>query len=59
MNQNETYKDRYIRKSDRIELRLDPAMLNQLYKISYNTGISKSELVRSGIRKIFAEYLNN
>jgi len=45
-------------KSDFITVRVDKSMAGILLILSIRSGISKSELIREGIRKLFMDYPN-
>lgn len=46
----QAYKNRREQKDKRIEIRLDNSLLRKISKIRDQTGVSISEIVRTGIR---------
>lgn len=59
MNKESGYKQKYEKKTDRIEVRLDESMLTKLQEIRRITGISVSESVREAIRRLIKDVDNN
>lgn len=53
------YKTRFEQKNQRIDLRMDESMIQQLKGIRRNTGISVSELIRESVRRLLQEYDEN
>lgn len=56
MDLTDGYKIRYEKKKSIVYVRMDESMLSQLKMIGKRHGISISELVRQGIRKVFSDY---
>jgi len=50
------YKKKRESKTDLITIRMDKSMVTILNEIGSRTGISKSELIREGVRKVFDTY---
>lgn len=53
------YKTSFEQKNQRMDLRMDESMVQQLKGIRRNTGISVSELIRESVRRLLQEYDEN
>lgn len=53
------YKTNYEKKNQRMDIRIDTSMIQKLQEITRKTGISKSEVIREAIRRLFKDYDDN
>lgn len=56
METNNGYKTSFEQKKERMDLRMDKSMIQQLKGIRRRTGISVSELIREAVRRLLQEF---
>ena len=49
------YKNRFEKKNQRVDVRLDTSMIQRLKEIRTKTGISVSEIIRESVRRLLQE----
>jgi len=52
METSSGYKNRFEKKNQRLDVRLDSSMIEKLKEIRRETGISVSEIIREAVRRI-------
>ena len=55
METSSGYKNRFEKKNQRLDVRLDSSMIEKLKQIRRETGISVSELIRESVRRLIQE----
>lgn len=59
MENIEGYKSTYEKKKSIVYVRMDESMITQLKTINQKLGISNSEIIREGVRRILKEIENS
>lgn len=55
METTTSYKNRFEKKNQRLDIRLDESMIQRLKEIRKETGISVSELCREAVRRLIKD----